>query len=61
MLIRAFVNIFFDDLLKRAGHFKPIIRKMSALFYCYWENKKRMLAFDKLFRALQSLWAKWKF
>lgn len=43
MLIRAFVNIFFDDLLKRAGHFKPIIRKMSALFYCYWENKKRIL------------------
>lgn len=29
---------------------------MSAFFYCYWENKKRMLAFDKLFRALQSLW-----
>ena len=61
MLIRAFVNIFFDGLLKRAGHFKPIIRKTSAFFYCYWENKKRMLAFDKLFRALQSLWAKWKF
>lgn len=43
MLIRAFVNIFFDGLLKRAGHFKPIIRNMSALFYCYWENKKRIL------------------